>query len=575
MFDIFKKLFKFSGSRKRILAWSVIAGVLKSAVDLLQILAIFLSVTALVEGVSVDITVKVVVVMLAYLTGKFVFVSQSDYWRGMSGLLMCTDKRMELGNKLKYVPMGYFNENSVGKITSAVTTDMYLVEMMGPFGADKVVNGLFHALLLSVATLVFDWRLGLIVLATVALYEAAFALMQRAGKKNFPEIVNVNGRLAVKYLEYISGIGVVRSFNAQSEAVKNLNAVINESRSSHFKTEMSFVPSSLLMKFVLRAGSIALMLCSALFYLEGTLELASAITLIAVSFIMFANLEESAVISPIIRGVDASLDKLNEVFDMPRMDIDGKKIELENTDIAIENVEFSYGKNKVIDGVTLDIHEKSAAAFVGPSGGGKTTLCRLIARFWDIDKGNVKIGGVNVKEFDFDSLMKNISMVFQNVYLFADTVANNIRFGKPDASDEEVFEAAKKARCHDFITKLEKGYDTVIGEGGCTLSGGEKQRISVARAMMKDAPIIILDEATASIDPENESEMLDAIKELSKDKTVITIAHKLATVKNADMIAVIDKGKIEELGKHDELVKNKKLYNKFIEIRQTAEGWKL
>jgi ATP-binding cassette subfamily B protein len=557
------------------MTWAFTAGILKAFFDLVQIGALYMTVFALVNGASKEMLIWVTLTMLVYLFGKFFFSAQADYWRGMSGLLMCTDKRMELGNRLRYVPMGYFSENNVGRVTSAVTTDMFIVEMMGPFGIDKVINGLFHALLLSVGTMIMDWRLGLITVVVIVLYEISFVFMQKIAKARFPETVEVSSRLSSVFLEYIRGIGVVRAFNVESAAHQKLEQVIKESHKKHIKLELGFVPSAMTMKTVLRAGSAVLMIMSALFYLQGTLGLAECITLIAVSFIIFGTLEESAVTSPVIRAVDASLNRLDEVFSMPEMDIRGEKITLDKKDIAIEGIDFTYDKMKVIKNVTLTIPARSSVAFIGPSGGGKTTLCRLMARFWDVDRGEIRIGNHNIKDFELDNLMENITMVFQNVYLFNDTVVNNIRFGKPGASDDEVIRIAKKARCHDFIMALENGYQTVIGEGGCTLSGGEKQRISVARAMMKDAPIILFDEATASVDPENEHEILAAIDELSKGKTVITIAHKLATIKTADQIFVIEKGEVVQHGRHETLIKQKGLYGKYLAILEKAEGWKL
>ena len=257
------------------------------------------------------------------------------------------------------------------------------------------------------------------------------------------------------------------------------------------------------------------------------------------------------------------------------MDIDGQDITPTSYDIDVENVEFSYDKRKIIDGISVHIPQKTSTAIVGPSGGGKTTLCHLIARFWDVDKGCVSLGGVDVKEYSMDSLMRNFSFVFQSVYLFQDTIANNIRFGQLDAPMEKVIEAAKKAYCHDFIMALPDGYETIIGEGGASLSGGEKQRISIARAIMKDAPIIILDEATATVDPESEQELTAAIEALTKEKTILMIAHRLKTVRHADNILVIDGGKIVQSGTHDELMHQGGIYRRFVESRELAVGWKV
>ena len=293
------------------------------------------------------------------------------------------------------------------------------------------------------------------------------------------------------------------------------------------------------------------------------------------SFILYASLEQAGNYNSLLKSIDICVDKAQEILDLETMDTDGRKITPVNHDIDVENIEFSYDTRKIIDGISLHIPENTTTAIVGPSGGGKTTLCNLISRFWDVDKGDIKLGGVDVREYSMDSLVKNFSFVFQNVYLFADTIANNIRFGRENASMDEVIAAAKKACCHDFIMQLPDGYDTVIGEGGATLSGGEKQRISIARAIMKDSPIIILDEATANVDPENEKELTEAVEALTKNKTILMIAHRLKTVRHADKILVVDKGKIVQQGNHDELMKQEGIYRRFIMAREAAVGWKL
>lgn len=293
------------------------------------------------------------------------------------------------------------------------------------------------------------------------------------------------------------------------------------------------------------------------------------------SFMLYASLDTAGNFSTLLRHVEAGVDKANKILNLETMDVAGMDIQPKNYDIEFENVEFSYEQRKIIDGVSLHLKEGTTTAIVGPSGGGKTTLCNLMARFWDVQKGSVKLGGVDVKKYSIDSLMKNFSFVFQRVYLFEDTIANNIRFGQPEASMEQVIDAAKKACCHDFILKLPNGYDTIIGEGGASLSGGEKQRISIARAIMKDAPIIILDEATANVDPENEKDLVKAIDALTKEKTIIMIAHRLKTVRNADNILVVDQGKIVEQGKHEQLIQQNGIYKRFINTRELAVGWKL
>ena len=304
------------------------------------------------------------------------------------------------------------------------------------------------------------------------------------------------------------------------------------------------------------------------------MELNYLITMLMASFMIFEALDSAGIYTALLKIIGRGVDLANEILEIKQMDIDGEEIKPENRDIHLEHVSFAYENRKIIDDVTLDIKEKTTTAIVGPSGGGKTTITSLIARFWDVGEGEVTLGGRNVKEYSFDSLMENFSFVFQRVYLFEDTIAN-IRFGKPEASMDEVIAAAKKARCHDFIMSLPDGYDTVVAEGGATLSGGEKQRIAIARAIMKDAPIIILDEATANVDPENEKELTEAIENLTNEKTIIMIAHRLKTVRHADQIVVIDKGRIVQQGKHEELMRQDGIYRNFVSGRKKAVSWKI
>jgi ATP-binding cassette subfamily B protein len=320
---------------------------------------------------------------------------------------------------------------------------------------------------------------------------------------------------------------------------------------------------------------VCMVVLSCFFYCQGSMDALTAVVMVISAFIVYASLETAGNYSALLRVVDVSVSRAQEILDTPQMDITGEMIRPENRNLAAEDVEFSYEKRKVIDGVTVEIPEKTTTAIVGPSGGGKTTLVNLLARFWDVDAGTVTLGGRNVKDYDMDSLMENFSFVFQNVYLFHDTIADNIRFGQPDAPMEKVIEAAKKACCHDFIEALPDGYETVIGEGGASLSGGEKQRISIARAMMKDAPVIFLDEATANVDPENENDLMRAIQALTEEKTVIMIAHRLKTVEHASQILVVDHGKIVQQGTHGKLMEEEGIYRDFISERREAASWKV
>ena len=376
-------------------------------------------------------------------------------------------------------------------------------------------------------------------------------------------------------LEYIQGMGVVKSFGFEKDSSKSISTAIQDSNKGNLKLVYAVAPYIALQQLVVRVFSVLLLILALYLYTVGTFSLVYGVLFVVLSFTVFNNLESAGSQITMLQMLASSIDTANSVDDTPVMDENGAEITPKNTNIVFENVDFSYSTRKILDHVSISIPEKTTTAIVGPSGSGKTTMCHLIARFWDVNTGQITIGGIDIRNFTLDSLMKNISMVFQNVYLFADTIENNIKFGCPDATHEQVVEAAKRACCHDFISALPDGYNTVIGEGGGTLSGGEKQRISIARAMLKNAPIIILDEATSSVDPENEDKLQQAIEALTHDKTIIMIAHRLKTVRSADQILVLDNAHIVQRGTHAELIQQKGLYADFVAARREAIGWKL
>lgn len=376
-------------------------------------------------------------------------------------------------------------------------------------------------------------------------------------------------------LEYVQGISVIKSYNLAGNANKKVADAIEEENKVSYGMERAFIPMMSLQGVVTKVAGLAIVACAVVFCINGSMELQNALMVCIAAFMVYNELATGGNMSALMRTAALSIDNINAALNMPAMDEKGKDIAPENTDISVEDISFSYDKRKIIDGVSVDIPAGSALAIVGGSGGGKTTLCNLIIRFWDVDEGAIKLGGRNVREYTLDSLLKNYSMVFQNVYLFNDTVANNIRFGKPEATMEEVRDAARRACCDEFIMALPAGYDTVIGEGGASISGGEKQRISIARAIIKDSPIIILDEATANVDPENEWMLQQAIRELTKCKTVIMIAHRLKTVRSANRIIVLENGRIVQQGSHESLMAEGGRYADFIGMRERSIGWKL
>ena len=471
--------------------------------------------------------------------------------------------------------MGYFNKNSLGHITSITTNTMENLADVATRVVMMTTQGVLTTLIIAIMLLFYDWRIGVVVFVGLLIFFMVNSKMQQKSQSVSPKKAIVDSNLVEKVIEYVQGIAEVKAYNLTGKTSKKLNNSIDENTDCNIEMEMTFIPFMTIQNAVTKLTGIVMTLLSIYLYLQGSMELIVCITMMICSFMVYSSLEQAGNYSALLRTVDVSVDKAQKILDIPAMDIDGRDITPKNYDVDIKNVDFSYDKKKIIDNLSIHIPEKTTTAIVGPSGGGKTTLCHLIARFWDVDKGTVSLGGVNVKEYSMDSLMKNFSFVFQDVYLFQDTIANNIRFGQKDAPIEKVIEAAKKACCHEFIMSLPKGYDTVIGEGGASLSGGEKQRISIARAIMKDSPVIILDEATANVDPENEKELVEAIDALTREKTIFMIAHRLKTVRNADQILVIDHGKIVQLGKHEELMKEEGIYKRFVNSREIASGWKL
>lgn len=577
MIQIFRRFFDFCGeTNKRKFTKSIFLGVLKALFEALKIPAIAVTLQGVLSG---NLTAQHILlslgIMLFSIAGNAFANYRSTMLQCEAGYGTCADKRIEIAEHLKYLPMGYFNQNSLGYITSVATNSMEALADVATRVVMMVTQGILTTAVVVLMICAFDLRIGGIAILGVLLFFAVNSLLQKKAKEVAPTKDAADRKLVEKVLEYIQGIAEVKSYNLTGEKSKALNRAVDENTAANIKLEITFVPLMFLQSLTAKLIGVVIAGVSVAFYLNGTMELLNAVVMVIAAFILFGALDSAGSYSALLRNVDLNVSKAQSVLDMPTMDIDGRDITPTNYNIDVENVEFSYDKRKIIDGVSVHIPQKTTTAIVGPSGGGKTTLCHLIARFWDVDKGCVRLGGMNVKDYSMDSLMKNFSFVFQSVYLFQDTIANNIRFGQPDAPMEKVIEAAKKACCHDFIMALPDGYETIIGEGGANLSGGEKQRISIARAIMKDAPIIILDEATANVDPESEQELTAAIEALTKEKTIMMIAHRLKTVRHADNILVIDGGKIVQSGTHDELMHQGGIYRRFVESRELAVGWKV
>ena len=518
---------------------------------------------------------KVIVLQIALVLIRFLF----DYFRARLqepiGYQLTARDRLAVGDALKRVSLGYFQQVSTGNILNSITTGLSTLEGMGIRMIDNFVGGYLNFLVIFAGLAVCSPVTALIALGAAALSLCFMLVISHYSRVNSPVEAQANRDMTGAVLEYARGLAVVKSFGKSGAALDSVTKAVQDSKKIHLKIEWGYVPANALHLLALKCGSIGLAFAAATQCLRGEMRFSMMLMFVFFSFSMFASLEPISDSAHTLGVIDDAMDQLDALKDEHFIDADGRDIPLEHFDIAFKNVNFGYGARQVLKDVSFTIPEKTSTAIVGPSGSGKTTICSLLARFYDPQSGSITVGGHDLREMTCDSLLKNISMVFQNVYLFNDTIRANILFGKPDATEAEMIAAAKKARCHDFITALPNGYDTVVGEGGGTLSGGERQRISIARAMLKNAPIIILDEATASIDPENEHLIQQAISELTRGKTIITIAHRLATIENADQIFVLDDGKIVQRGTHAQLVAQEGRYRRFVEIRRQAEGWKI
>ena len=577
MFEILAKFFKFSGRENgNKFKLSIVIGLVEALASAMKIPAIMYILIGLINKEAMgkyiggSIAIMVIAIVIDIICKRFSTVLQTEGGYNASAFM-----RIKIAEHLRYLPMGYFNSNSIGEISSVTTNTM---EMLGDVAARVVMlttQGILETAMIVLMILIFDWRIGLLSAAGVVIFFMINSIMQKSGKSDSEKKVLCDTELISQIMEYIQGISEVKSYNLLGKQAKRLNAANEACAEINTKMELLFVPYHFLQGAVTKITGAVIVICSAAFYINGTMSAVYAIGMTIAAFMLYSSLECAGNYSSLLHVVSVCVDKANAILELDTMDIEGKEIKPQSCDIELEHVSFSYDKRKIIDDVSLSIPQRTTTAIVGSSGGGKSTLCNLIARFWDVDAGRVTLGGVDVKEYSMNSLMSNFSFVFQTVYLFADTIENNIKFGRQDATHEEVVEAAKKACCHDFISQLPDGYNTVIAEGGSTLSGGQKQRISIARAIMKDAPIVILDEATANVDPENEKELMDAVAALTKEKTIIMIAHRLKTVRHADRIVVVDKGRIVQQGTHEQLMQQDGIYRRFVDAREQAVSWKL
>lgn len=575
MINTFKKLWKFAEREQGMIRSSVIWSFLGAIFNVFQFMAIYLVIAAIIKQ---EITWQTIGMCSAFLLlsllGIIISKKNSMLKQTHAGYFTAANKRIAMGEKIKKVPMGFFNDFSLGNLTAIATTKLDSLETWVPTLFIMVFGGLLVTVVFILSLFMLHWKIALIAIAGSLIFLAAAALMRQRSKKSSDRVSVVQNDLTKEVLATLQGMQIIKSYNLGGQNNNKLDQSFEETKKSTLSLEKAVTPYTVLLKIII-AITISVMIATALScYFSGELALDYTIMTLVASFVIFNSLLASGSAMAMLRTIDNAMDSydyVNQMQDMPEGHINDA---LQQHDIEFKNVSFAYGEKPILNNVSCYIPERSMTAIVGPSGSGKTTFCNLISRFWDVNSGEIRLGGKNIKDYSLENLMNHISMVFQDVYLFADTIENNIKFGCPNATRDDVIAAAKKAQCHDFISALPDGYQSMIGEDGTSLSGGEKQRISIARAMLKDAPIIIFDEATANVDPENEDKLKAAIEALTQNKTVIMIAHRLKTIRNANRILVLNKAGIEQCGTHDELMLQGGLYRDLIESRSKAESWR-
>lgn len=483
-----------------------------------------------------------------------------------------TNIRIEVAEHMRKLPLSFFNRKDLSELTTNIMGDCATVEQMMSHAVPQIAGNAISIAIVSVMLACYDWRMTLALLFVLPISLGVISLSRGIQKKFGERHVHAKLNVSRQIQEYLDGIKVVKAFGLSGERSAALRAALRQMMREAIAFEAiagSFVTLS---SIVLQVGIGVVILIGVNLLTAGSLDVIKFLTYTMISTRIYAPVLAILTMLAEVMYLFTSTKRMQQLREEPAMDGEAG-VALPNCNIEFKNVTFAYNQEDVIKNLSISFPQNAVTALVGPSGSGKSTISRLIARFWDVNRGEVLIGGRNVREIDPETLMKYMSFVFQDVVLFNDTVINNIRIGKDGATDAEVRAAAKIARCDEFIGKMENGYDTLIGENGCTLSGGERQRISIARAILKNAPIVLLDEATASIDPENEVLIQEAISELVKGRTVIVIAHRLRTVAGANKIIVLDDGNLSEQGTHDELLAGGGLYAKLWHVQQESLGW--
>ena len=577
MIRLMKRILAVSGKYKRRIQLAFVFSFLKSLLAKAPIMLAFLALAGFYEGTLAAMDcLWYGIAMVTCILLQVLFHHIADRLQSAAGFMVFSDMRMELGSHLRRMPMGYFTEGNIGKISSVLSSDMVFIEENCMTVLADMMSYIFAEAIMVIFLLFFNLWIGLAALVIIGLILLIARSMKKEALQDSKDRQEQNENLTEAVLDFVEGIGIIKTYNLLGEKSKELTENFEKSCETNIRFEENHSPYQLWMNIVYGLGVAAIVALS--FFLNSQ-------ALFSVTFLVGVMLFVSDLFGPIkalytqatrLTVMNSCMDRIEEVFGEKELPDNGKSSIPESSDapeVEFQNVRFAYGEKDVLHNISFTLPQYTMAALVGPSGGGKTTVANLLARFWDIGSGKVLVRGKDVRDVRLADLMDHISMVFQRVYLFQDTIYNNIAMGRPDATREEVMEAAKKARCYDFIMALPQGFYTVIGEGGESLSGGERQRISIARCILKDAPIVILDEATASVDADNESYIQQAISELCKGKTLLVIAHRLNTIRNADQILVIADGRIAQSGTHEELMEAGGLYRDFVTVRQQSRGW--
>ena len=578
MYAVIKRILalaaSFSPASRTSLIQGMVANVLKGFFMSMMLMAIWWAAEHR-DALNATVALQCLGMLLASVVGQYVCQYLVDIKMDAEGFHIFRDLRLRVGDRLKAAPMGYFSEQRLAAIATTLTTTVHQLEEFMTICMTGLSGGVAMAAIMGVFFLVVAPPIGGITFLGVGAGLLVLNVLLRRSGKVTHDVLAAQEQMSDKVYEYAQGMAVLRMYATPDESLAKVRAAFEDKRAADERQEAAAQGLLKLYALMFNLASCGVLFSACAMSLSGDLPLSWGLTLLVAAFMIYGELIAANNGAFLAKKIGNELDRVEEVCDIPRQDTTDEPLRPQGYDIELDHVSFGYGRRRVINDVSLRIPAASSCAIVGPSGSGKTTLVNLVSRLWDVDEGQVRVGGVDVRQGTAESLMEHVSMVFQNVYLFHDTVENNIRFGVPDAPREAVVEAAKRARCHDFIMELPQGYDTIVEEGGGNFSGGERQRISIARAIMKDAPIVILDEATSSVDPENEHELMAAITELTRGKTLITIAHRLNTVRNADQIVVLVDGRVVQRGTHKDLLAQEGIYRTFIELREAAAGWRL